>query len=74
MEVYNTSSNRLYHLVITESIVKHFALHMASFAISFLNFSFSISKLMHYRESVQAVWRLRRIHEGRAGGKSGDRV
>ena len=46
MEVYNTSSNRLYHLVITESIVKHFALHMASFAISFLNFSFSISKLM----------------------------
>ena len=25
MEVYNTSSNRLYHLVITESIVKHFA-------------------------------------------------
>lgn len=46
MEVYNTSSNRLYHLVITESIVKHFALYMASFAISFLNFSFSISKLM----------------------------
>lgn len=58
MEVYNTSSNRLYHLVITESIVKHFALHMASFAISFLNFSFSISKLMHHSKGFRLAFLL----------------